>query len=301
MIKNEVESKRLVNFVVRSLRTFSYLHSLCSLGMKLNDAQHFKNPLPHTREKMTVMFLLQPITNLETKYPQNSEEFSINFDTKTKNHGKKINLTEESIEMAFVDHDDGSYMSNEELSKGFLREVFVETNGDLRRGSSKSIIGKIERSDMVAADNIKYEEEGKLIETDVVRQEKMNARRIHRENKRHSSRWRNSWITQLILHLFYQIMGKSKKKYAMDVEEEGDVTKSLSYLVYRKEENPTVDQKSREEIVSTFVRQIQRTRDKNLRVMLLQRELETRLPAENTFSSNVYDELDSPRLSSPLC
>ncbi|KAL2718233.1 hypothetical protein V1478_012109 [Vespula squamosa] len=270
-------------------------------GMKLNDAQYFKNPLPHTREKMTVMFLLQRISNLETKYPHDSEDFSVNFDAKTKNHGRKINLTEESTEMAFVNHDDGSYMSNEELSKGFFREVFVETNGDIRRGSSKSIIEKIERSDMAVADNIKNEEEEESIESDGVRQEKMNGRRIHRENKRHSSRWRNSWITQLILHLFYQIMGKSKKKYAIEEKEGSDAPKSLSYLVYRKEENPIVDQKSREEIVSTFVRQIQRTRDKNLRVMLLQRELETRLPAENTFSSKVYNELDSPRLSSPLC
>ncbi|KAL2724878.1 hypothetical protein V1477_018739 [Vespula maculifrons] len=271
-------------------------------GMKLNDAQYFKNPLPHTREKMTMMFLLQRISNLETKYPHDSEDFSINFDAKTKNHGKKINLTEKSTEMAFVNHDDGcSYMSNEELSKGFFREVFVGTNGDLLRGSSKSIIGKIEQSDMVVADNIKNEKEEESMESDGVRQEKMNDRRIHCENKRHWSRWRNSWITQLILHLFYQIMGKSKKKYAIEEEEKSDAPKSLSYLVYRKEENPIVDQKSREEIVSTFVRQIQRTRDKNLRVMLLQRELETRLPAENTFSSKVYDELDSPRLSSPLC
>lgn len=274
-------------------------------GTRLNDAQYFKNPLPHTREKMTVMFLLENTSSNKTRYFIDNEDISVNFNSRPKNQGRKINLMEKSIEMALVNHDDGLYASNEELSKGLFREVFVETDGNLQRGSSESIIiTKVERSDIdVAVDRTENEKEIDSIENHEFRRDKMNDRRINRENKRHSSRWRNSWITQLIINLFSQIMGKSKKKDTMEEEEaEIDVTRSRSYLVYRKEDNPIVEEKSQEEIVSTFVRQIQRTRDKNLRVMLLQRELQARLPAENTFPSKVYDEkLDSPRLSSPLC
>lgn len=278
-------------------------------GTRLNEVQYFKNPLPHTRQRMTTMFLLQRVSNLQTKYSFDTEDLAtdVSFSARTKNRARKINLKDESIEMGSVSREDDFHASNaKEFDGKFHREVFVETKENLGEGMSKSILSKIDdRSDLTNENpDVAGKEKKRIIENDEIRGESANdERHVRRENKRHSSRWKNSWFTQLIFHLFSQIMGKNRRKANATNENDGEnvLRKSRSYLGYRREENLS-DERPREEVVSTFVRQIRRTRDKNLRVMLLQRELEVRLPKEDTSYARMYDDkLASPQLSSPLC
>ncbi|KAK2582916.1 hypothetical protein KPH14_008983 [Odynerus spinipes] len=261
---------------------------------------------------MTAMLLLQRVSDLETKYSWDTEDLvtDARFDSTAKDRGRKINLKDKSIEMASLTREGDSRSSKEEtFSKGkFHREVFVETKDNLGERMSKPIVSRTDQSDVTIGNAEVVKSEKEIIENEEIRGESPpNDGHVRRENKRHSSRWKNIWLAQVIVHLFSQITGKGKRKDTMNENAESVVRKSRTYLGYseeeeEEEEDANVNDKSREEIVSTFVRQIQRTRDKNLRVMLLQRELEARLPTENLSRTRVYDEkLGSPQLSSPLC
>lgn len=75
------------------------------------------------------------------------------------------------------------------------------------------------------------------------------------------------------------------------------------YRIRRNERSRqvTVEEKPREEqhYPSILVRQIQRTRDKNLRIMLLERELRIRLSKKGTQLTT--NRVNIRQLSSPLC
>lgn len=76
---------------------------------------------------------------------------------------------------------------------------------------------------------------------------------------------------------------------------------AASLFLYRDENRHGVTgSKSREEGPSILVRQIQRTRDKNLRIVLLEQELRAHLPkADECLTLNCA--LNVRQLSSPLC
>lgn len=70
-----------------------------------------------------------------------------------------------------------------------------------------------------------------------------------------------------------------------------------------KEQQQQQQQLDDHEHPSILVRQIQQTRDKNLRVMLLERELRVRLPsiAKKDVRPIANDIVNVRQLSSPLC
>ncbi|TGZ37399.1 Uncharacterized protein DBV15_08076 [Temnothorax longispinosus] len=320
-------------------------------GMRLNDAQYFRLPLPHTRKRMMVIRVMPQGADTNYFHVVQDSTMSSNtgFGTKIRYHGKTLESKQSSVEIALVTTCSG--FEGVDQNKEGRQDICVETETIGLLNDSSSLTRREDVPSIVQDDSEKFAEfphaEDDRRETvqkvvcnsqELRRQVERGCKSVDRkrscgdrvveieeeEEKCGSSWWRDGG--QTILQFFAKILGKrggigargpagyvlptgkQPGKRVKRVSRGGkghngcrrDVDRGIrlkrvdnGYIanhVYRDEgsrHDAVTENKPREKQQqqqqqqhhpSILVRQIQRTRDKNLRVMLLERELCTRLP-----------------------
>ncbi|XP_018360216.1 PREDICTED: uncharacterized protein LOC108759336 [Trachymyrmex cornetzi] len=331
-------------------------------GMRLNDAQYFRLPLPHTRKKMTVIRVMPRIVDANYSYVIQDSTTSPNagLEITSRCRGKILESKQSSVEIALVTCN--GFKSIDQIKKG-RQDICIETEAIKVSNNPSFLTWQEDSLLMVPNDSEKFAEfpqvEDNRWETiwnseelrsqvernckSVDRKQNCGDRVVEFTEEKCNSWWKDSG--QTILHFFAKILGKrggigakgatgyvlptgkQPCKRVKRVSRDGkgyngcgrDVDGSIrlkrvnngyiGYIanhVYRDETNRyggvVTENKSREKRQhhpSILVRQIQRTRDKNLRIMLLERELHAHLPKAARRELRLTAKVR--QLSSPLC
>ncbi|KAL0122707.1 hypothetical protein PUN28_007416 [Cardiocondyla obscurior] len=331
-------------------------------GMRLNDAQYFRLPLPHTRKKMMAIRVMPRVENANYFHVAQDSIASLNAETKIRCRGKILESKQSSIEIALVTC---SGFDGVAQNKEGRQDVCVETETNELLDDLSSLTGEdvpsIVRNDSVkfaefpprAGDDSRETVRKVLRDSQELRGEvELSYESVDRKRSRGDpveigaeekcgSWWKEGG--QTILQFFAKILGKrdgigvrgptgyilptgkQPGKRVKRVSRGGkshngcrrDVDRGIrlkrvdnGYIanhVHRDEKSrhAVAENKSREKHhhPSILVRQIQRTRDKNLRVMLLEQELRARLPKTAGRDGRLIANggINVRQLSSPLC
>ncbi|KYN37167.1 hypothetical protein ALC56_08958 [Trachymyrmex septentrionalis] len=333
-------------------------------GMRLNDAQYFRLPLPHTRKKMTIIRVIPHIVDASYSYVVQDSITSPNagLETTSRCRGKTLESKQSSVEIALVTCN--GFESINQIKEG-RQDICIETEAIKISNNPSFLTWQEDSLLMVPNDSKKSFADFPQVEDDrretiwnseefqshverncksVDRKQNCGDRVVElmEEEEKCNSWWKDSG--QTILQFFAKILGKrggiaakgatgyvlptgkQPRKRVKRVSRDGkghngcgrDVdgirlkrvnNGYIGYIanhVYRDEtsryEDAVTENKSREKRQhhpSIFVRQIQRTRDKNLRVMLLERELRAHLPKAARRELRLAAKVR--QLSSPLC
>ncbi|XP_018399225.1 PREDICTED: uncharacterized protein LOC108776960 [Cyphomyrmex costatus] len=332
-------------------------------GMRLNDAQYFRLPLPHTRKQMMVIRVMPRIVDTNYSYVIQDSITSPNTgrETTSRRRGKTLEAKRSSVEIALLTCN--SFEGIDQNKEG-RQDICIETEPIEVSNNPSFLTWQKDSLSMIANNSEKFAEfpqvEDDRRETiwnsqELRNQVERNCKSVDRkqncgdrvvelqEEKKRNSWWKDGG--QTILQFFAKILGKrggigakGATGYVLPTGKQlGKRVKRVSrggkghngcgrdvdggirlkrvnngyigYIanhVYRDEtsryEDAVTENKSREKRQhhpSILVRQIQRTRDKNLRVMLLERELRAHLP--KAIKRELRLTAKVRQLSSPLC
>ncbi|KAG7202752.1 hypothetical protein KM043_009923 [Ampulex compressa] len=282
---------------------------------------------------MTTLFLMPRTSNRQvTTDPRDNvgAERPLRIGAWTRQRGKKVDVRQSSVEMALVVCTSEGRIPRDKTSKSVHQEIRVGQEFYLPISSPSSYLLPAAEDVIIAEERIdecptrKSEErtgesrEDKGMDFVEARHGDEHGRR-RREEKRHSSWWKDNRLGQIIVCFFARILGRREAARKFDanvdrgIDKEnrgrrdddgiGRPTRALKlYTANETSRGACRADASRQEMASMLVRQIQRTRDKNLRITLLEQELHARLPGESPAYGKVFDEtLTTRQLSSPLC
>ncbi|XP_018316002.1 uncharacterized protein [Mycetomoellerius zeteki] len=328
-------------------------------GMRLNDMQYFRLPLPHTRKKMTVIRVMPRIVDANYSYVIQDSITSPNvgLETTFRRRGKTLESNRSSVEIALVTCN--SFEGIDQNKEGH-QDICIETEAIEVSNNPSFLTWHEDSLSMVPNDSEKFAEFPQVEDDrreiiwnsqELRNQVERNCKSVNcgdrivelTEEEKCNSWWKNGG--QTILQFFAKILGKRGgigakgatgyvlptdkqpckrvKRVSRDGEGHNGCGRDvdggirlkrvnngyIGYIanhVYRDETSrygsAVTENKSREKRQhhpSILVRQIQRTRDKNLRVMLLERELRVHLPKAARRELRLTAKVR--QLSSPLC
>ncbi|KYN22181.1 hypothetical protein ALC57_05458 [Trachymyrmex cornetzi] len=194
-------------------------------GMRLNDAQYFRLPLPHTRKKMTVIRVMPRIVDANYSYVIQDSTTSPNagLEITSRCRGKILESKQSSVEIALVTCN--GFKSIDQIKKG-RQDICIETEAIKVSNNPSFLTWQEDSLLMVPNDSEKFAEfpqvEDNRWETiwnseelrsqvernckSVDRKQNCGDRVVEFTEEKCNSWWKDSG--QTILHFFAKILGK---------------------------------------------------------------------------------------------
>ncbi|EGI60622.1 hypothetical protein G5I_11182 [Acromyrmex echinatior] len=186
-------------------------------GMRLNDAQYFRLPLPHTRKKMTIIRVMPHIVDMNCSYIIQNSTTSPNagLEITSRCRGKTLESKQSSVEIALVTCN--GFESIDQIKEG-RQDICIETEAIKVSNNSSFLTWQKDSLSMVPNDSKKFADFPQVEDDcrEIIWNSEELRNQVERncgdrvveltEEKKCNSWWKDSG--QTILQFFAKILGK---------------------------------------------------------------------------------------------